>query len=240
MKAKRKKGDGCVYQRGTVWWIKYSRDGKPYPETSGSTKERDARKLLKKRLGEIASGRFVGPDADKVKVRELAEDYLNDYRVNARKRMDKAERMVKRYDEDGKEIDSELIAYFGDSKAHNVGTDAVKKYIAQRLEAGAANASINRELAALKRMFSLGLQAETIYRKPHIPMLQENNVRKGFFEYGEFVAFRNTLPESFKPVVTFAFYTGWRKQEILSLKWNQVDLNARTGHRQLSCACLWS
>jgi integrase len=29
-------------------------------------------------------------------------------------------------------------------------------------------------------------------------------------------------------VVTFAYYTGWRKQEILSLKWNQIDLNART------------
>jgi integrase len=72
------------------------------------------------------------------------------------------------------------------------------------------------------------LQAEKIYRKPYIPMLQENNVRKGFFEHGEFVAFRNALPDYLKPVVTFAYYTGWRKQEILSLKWNQVDLNART------------
>jgi integrase len=228
MKAKRKKGEGCVYQRGSVWWIKYSRDGKPYAESSESTKERDARKLLKRRLGEIASGRFVGPDAEKVKVRELAEDYLNDYRVNARKSLDKAERMVKRFDDDDNEADSELMACFGDCKAHNVGTDAVKKYIAQRLEAGAANASINRELAALKRMYSLGLQAEKIYRKPYIPMLQENNVRNGFFEYGEFVAFRNALPDYFKPVVTFAYYTGWRKHEILSLKWNQVDLNART------------
>jgi integrase len=59
-------------------------------------------------------------------------------------------------------------------------------------------------------------------------MLKENNARKGFFEHGEFIAFRNALPEYFKPVVTFAYYTGWRKQEILSLKWNQVDLNGRT------------
>ena len=77
-------------------------------------------------------------------------------------------------------------------------------------------------------MYNLGLQSETIYRKPYIPMLKENNARKGFFEHGEFIAFRNALPEYFKPVVTFAYYTGWRKQEILSLKWNQVDLNART------------
>ena len=77
-------------------------------------------------------------------------------------------------------------------------------------------------------MYNLRLQSETIHRKPYIPMLKENNARKGFFEHGEFVAFRNALPEYLQPLVTFAYYTGWRKQEILSLKWNQVDLNART------------
>jgi len=223
---KGKKGNGSVFQRGAVWWVKYYRNGKAYRESSGSDKETDARKLLRKRLGEMAVGRFIGPDAERVPIRELAEDYLNDYRVNARKSLDKAERMVKRHD-DGKEMDSELMAYFGDCKAHSMATDTVKKYIAQRLATGAANATVNRELAALKRMFNLGLEAEKIHRKPYIPMLKESNARQGFFEYGEFVAFRDALPDYFKPVVTFAYYTGWRKQEILSLRWNQVDLNAR-------------
>jgi integrase len=225
---KGKKGNGSVFHRGAIWWIKYYRNGKAYRETSGSEKESDAQKLLKRRLGEIAIGRFIGPDAERVTIRELAADYLNDYRVNTRKSLDKAERMVKRYDDDSNEIDSELMAFFGDCRAHSLGTDAVKKYVAQRLAAGAANATMNRELAALKRMFNLGLQAEKIHRKPYIPMLKENNARQGFFEHGEFVAFRNALPDYFKAVVTFAYYTGWRKQEILSLKWNQVDLNART------------
>ena len=173
-------------------------------------------------------GRFVGPDAERVTVRELAAQYLNDYRVNARKSLDKAVRMVKRADEEGVEKDSPLMAYFGDCKAHLLGTNLVKAYVSSRQEQSAANATINRELAALKRMFSLGLQAEMIHRRPYIPMLKENNARQGFFEHSEFVAFRNALPDYMKPVVTFAYYTGWRKEEILSLKWNQVDLNART------------
>ena len=144
------------------------------------------------------------------------------------KSLDKAERMVKRYDEEDKETDSGMMAYFGDLKAHSVGTDRVRAYTAKRIEEGAANATINRELAALKRMFNLGIQAEKTHRKPYIPMLKENNVRTGFFEHGEFVAFRGALPAYLEPVATFAYYTGWRKQNILTLKWNQVDLNART------------
>jgi integrase len=222
---KRKKG---VYLRGAVYWIKYYRNGKAYRESSGSKKESDACKLLKRRLGEITLGRFVGPDAERVTIRELAADYLNDYRVNGRKSLEKAEEMVWRLDDEREKKDSRLMAYFGDCKAHSLRADMVSAYISQRLEQGATNATINRELAAFKRMFNLGLKSERIYRKPYIPMLKEDNVRAGFFEYGEFIALRNALPEYLKAVVTFAYYTGWRKQEILSLKWNQVDLNART------------
>jgi integrase len=225
---KRKKGNGSIFQRGAVYWIKYYRNGKPYRETSGSDKESEARKLLKKRLGEIALGRFVGPDAERVTIRELAEDYLNDYRVNGRKSLEKAEEMVTRLDDEGNKKDSPLMANFGDCKAHSLRADMVNAYVSQRLEKGAANATINRELAALKRMYNLGLKSERIYRKPYIPMLKEDNVRAGFFEHGEFIALRNALPAYFKPVATFAYYTGWRKQEILTLRWNQVDLNART------------
>jgi hypothetical protein len=41
-------------------------------------------------LGEIVTGRFYGPEADRVTVRDLAEDYLNDYRINGKKTLDKA------------------------------------------------------------------------------------------------------------------------------------------------------
>lgn len=212
-----RRGAGSTYRRGSVFWIKFYRSGQSYRETSGSSKESDARKLLKRRLGEMVSGKFIGPEADKVTIRELAEDFETDYRVNGKKSLDRAKRAV-----------SQLLAFFGDCRAHNVSTDLIRRYVAMRLEKKAANATINRELAALKRMYTLGLQAERINRRPHIPMLQENNVRRGFFEYAEFLALRSALPGYLKHVVTFAYYTGCRKQEILSLRWNQIDLEART------------
>lgn len=224
---KQHRGAGSIYLRGAVWWIQYWRHGKCYRESSHCHKESVARGLLKRRQGEIALGRFIGPEADKVTVRELAADYLTDYQVNDKASLDKAERLLKRHDNDGKEIDSEFMRFFGDFRAHNVTTDQVKRYIAQRKEKGAANGTVNRELSGLKRMFNLGIQAEKIYRKPYIPMLQEGSPRAGFFEHGEFIALRDASPDYFKPVVTFAYFTGWRKEEILSLRWNQVDLSAR-------------
>ena len=58
-------------------------------------------------------------------------------------------------------------------------------------------------------------------------MLEEHNVRQVFFERSEFLKFRAALPDYLKPVVTFAYFTGWRRGKILWLRWNQVDLTAR-------------
>lgn len=60
-------------------------------------------------------------------------------------------------------------------------------------------------------------------RVPYIPMLRENNTRKGFFEHGDFVALRDELPEYLKGFVTFTYKTGWRVSEIENLTWNQAD-----------------
>jgi hypothetical protein len=46
--------------------------------------------------------------------------------------------------------------------------------------------------------------------KPHIPMLQEDNVRKGFFEPEQFQSILSHMPEHVKPVAHFAYITGGR------------------------------
>lgn len=211
--------DGHIYKRGDVYWIKYYRDGKPYYESSKSTKEAEAKRLLRKRLGQIAEGAFFGLRPEKVRFEELAEDFLNDYRINGKRSLDKAQRSVKH-----------LHGFFGGIRAMDITTDKVRVYIKARQEDGYANAEINRELAALKRMFNLALQQSPpkVRHKPYIPMLKEHNIRTGFFEHDDYVALWAALPGELRPVVTFAYYTGWRKQEILGLTWDRVDLRART------------
>lgn len=207
-------GMGRLYQRGRIWWVRYYHNGQECNESSRSEKEADAKKLLKKRFGEIALGRFAGPKADKVTLAELAEDLLTDYRIRGRKNQRQIKSKV-----------AHLLAAFGHDRAKSVTTDRIKAYIAKRQEAGTSAAQINRELAALKRMFNLAVQAEKLPSIPYIPSLTENNVRTGFFEYEEFLALREALPPFLRPVVTFGYYTAWRVTEVLGLQWRQVDLD---------------
>jgi len=101
----------------------------------------------------------------------------------------------------------------------NIMTADVHAYITARLDAHAAAATINRELSALKRMFSLAIHAGKLLQRLHIALLREDNIRRGFFEHEQFESVRRHLPAALKPVVTFAYLTGWRaRSEILSLQ----------------------
>lgn len=207
---------GSIYKRGNIYWLKYYQDGKPIRESSKSSREADARKLLRKREGEIAEGKRPGVYFDRVSFDDLAADYILDYKVNGKKTLAKAERVVRLH----------LEPFFGRYSATRINTPLIRKYIAYRLDQGASNATINRELSAIKRMFNLASSCTPpkVAQVPYIPMLKEQNVRRGFFEHDEFLALREALPPHLKGMVTFAYKSGWRVGEITGLTWNMVDL----------------
>jgi integrase len=210
---------GSIYKRGAVYWIKYYRNGVPMRESAGSDKEKGAKDLLKQREGDIVRGVPVTARTNRVTFNELAEDVVNDYRTNGKRSLDDVIRNFERH----------LAPFFGGSKAANITTVDIRRYIAARQDAGAANATINRELAALKRAFSLGIEAGKLTHRPKVPMLREDNARKGFFERKQFEALRAHLPAPIQSVVTFLYVTGWRvDSEVLPLQWRQVDFAAGT------------
>jgi integrase len=207
---------GSIYKRGKTNWVQYYNNGKKYAESSKSKKKMVATQLLKRREGEISQGKLPGVHFDKVTFVELADEFLDDYIINNRRSLTRAKRSVKH-----------LKDKFEHFIIPAITTPKVTEYVKFRLDEGAANATINRELAALKRMLNLGAQQTPpkVDRVVHIPMLEENNVRKGFFEPGNYMALRDSLPDYLIPYVIFAYKIGWRESEISGLTWNKVDLD---------------
>ena len=204
---------GSLYRRGRFWWIKYYVDGRPIRESAKTERESEARKLLKLREGAAAGGIPVLPKADRLRVDDLLRDLLNDYRVNGKRSLDKARRSARR-----------LSAALGARRAASLTGAEIRGYIALRQGEGAANATINRELAALKRAFSLAIANQSLRFRPNIPMLTESNIRTGFLSEAEVAGLVKLLPRPLQLVALFAAFSGWRKREVLWLTWSNVDM----------------
>lgn len=210
------RGLGNVYLRGRVWWVQYCHRGHVYRESSGSNTKSVALKLLRRRHAEMGQGRVIGPDVERTTFEDLAGMLLDDYAVNGRLSIQSVKRAV-----------SHLRRFFGPSLAMEITEDRILAYVRARQEEGAANATINRELAALKRAFRLGQKARKVALRPEIGLLKENNIRKGFFEPAQFRAVVERIPEDLSPVIETAYITGWRvASEVLTRQWRHVDLVA--------------
>jgi integrase len=198
-----------------TWMMKLWVGGKPLKRSSRTTSRAMASKQLEHWKAQIRQGTYV-PDADQTRFDDLVTLLLDEYRANERKSLDRVKAAV-----------DHLKEFFTGWRAQAVSTDRILAYVRYRQQQQAANATINRELAALKRMFRLGERAGKIVRRPFIDLLQEHNARTGFFEREEFDAVLAHLPDDLQAVFTVAYLTGWRvKSELLTRQWAHVDFQS--------------
>ena len=215
----RQKGEGCIYRPkdSRFWWIRYSSNGNRFWESTKTEKKTLAAKILQQRLRELNDGTFIEPQGRTIRLSVLAEELLRDYRNNERSSLSDVELRWKKH----------LYPFFGNRRAATFSTSLLNKYIDHRKQEGARNATINRELAACKRMFRLGLDQEPpmVARMPKFPKrLEENNVRQGYLcdpEYDELVVHCNKF--WLRTFLAIAYNYGWRLREILNLRVKQVD-----------------
>ncbi len=226
--AKRKhhrlRGTGSLFrQKGrAIWMMKYCVNGKAIYQSTGKTDRVAAERVLQRKLREIAAGEFIEPKLERTTVAELAGDTWRDYRQKGNASLHDAVTRWERH----------LKPVFGHLKA--VGSDLLHGYIEKRKQEGAANSTINRELALLRRMLRLGSQADPpkVRRVPRFPKLQEDNIRTGFLEDTQYAKLQAECAKEglwLRAMLEVAYTYGWRESELLNMRVKQVEFSAVEG-----------
>jgi integrase len=209
-------GFGSIYRRGERWAVEFWKGGVQHRESARTTSEQEAIAHLRKRVEEFARGKYVGARSPRVTVADLLKLVTADYATTG----NRSGRTLKY------RVDA-LASELGHLRVTNVSSSAVEAYKANRLSEGKAKATINRELACLKRAYRLAesnrpplVRAHCV---PSIELYREDNVRRALLDYPDYVALLAHLPAPIDDAVTFAYLTGWRRAEVLGLTWLEVD-----------------
>jgi integrase len=228
------RGAGRIFTRpnSSAIWIAYSHRGKEVRESvdkhlrangvARPATKVDAKRLLKLRLKQIGADLlgarvFIGPQQERVLMCDLLDALETDLTLRQAASLPALKSHLKR-----------VRAAFGDRRAIDVSADSTDRYIESRLSDGAANATINRETGLLAQAFRLGVDRQRISAALRIRKLSEKgNARQGFFEKVDFEKMVRHLTHYLKSFVKFGYYSGWRRGEIRSLRWTDVDLAAR-------------
>ena len=145
---RRERGTGSLFRPAgrQIWMARLYVPtlGRHKKRSTGTPDRQRAERFLAKWRADVLGGTWL-PQVDKTTFADLAQMLRDDYQANHRRSQTRMEFAL-----------VHLTAAFGGHRARAIGTQQVLTYRVQRQEAGAKNATINRELATLKRMFRLG------------------------------------------------------------------------------------
>lgn len=214
------RGDGRIFRRGDTWWISYYHQGEEFRESTRSSDERVARKLLRQRQRETGADKlglqaFVTPAESRRTVGELLDALEHDYRLRGKLSPSVKSHLARARDA------------FGEERAVTLTAKAIDEFIEKALEDCKAPATINRCTQLLGQAYKLAIKRRELATAPHIRRLPEKNARQGFFEPDEVISVVEHLPAYLKDACRFGYLSGWRRGEIFTLQWTDVDQKAR-------------
>jgi integrase len=202
-----------------LWHLKYYAKGKVIQVPSGTDDYDEALAMLRKRMAEASTRENYSDQPERVRMGQLFDLLLGDYRYQERKSTYDTELRVKRH----------LRPFFGERKAQAVGTSILRQFVELRRRQKAAAATINKELSFVRRAMKLGAQEDPplVLRVPHFEMLPVDNVREGTLEHELYRTLRDSLPRYARIALVISYHTGARKGEIRGIRKEKVDLKAK-------------
>jgi len=205
------------------WWMSFTHQGRLYRRSTETADKKLAEKIYAKVLTLIAEGKWFEVDEAREHIfEEMAQKYLTEYC-----KAHKAESTTKR---DDRYIALHLMPFFGGLTLDKITPKLVSQYKTDRLRVNKLG-TVAIDLRILSKMFNLAVKEwewckENPVAKVSIGKLH-NEVDR-WLTYEEEKSLLTHLPTWLKEIVFFALNTGMRQNEILSLRWSDVDLFRKT------------
>jgi integrase len=209
-----------LYQRGKSWYYDFQYRGERYTGCIGPISRTVAKEVMAKKKAEAVEGRYELPSKKLTpKLEEFAKEYFAYYRANRRPRS--AERHETSY--------RAMHSTFGHARLADITPLAIERYKRQRKDEGVSEATINRELAFLKNLFTKAIECGMTAENPvkRVRLYREQDGRTRYLTEDEESRLLACCGPQLQPLVITALHTGFRASELRSLTWNDVDFRRR-------------
>lgn len=208
-----------IFQKGKNWYIDYYYKGRRKRKKIGPSKKL-AMQVLKDVQLKIARGEYLGIfDEKKVPFEDFAQQYLA---------YSKANKAWSTYFRRDRFNINNLVPYFKGKYLFEITPEMIERYKAERLER-VTPASVNRELACLKHMFTKAIEWGYVKVNPAkaVRRLKEPPGRLRYLSLDEIQALLKACSEHVRPIVVTALNTGMRRSELFNLRWLDIDFKNR-------------
>jgi len=197
------------------WYVDFTVQGKRIRQFGGYTKEQARNTLAKlriERLDERLGFRKSG-QRERVLFEKFADDFLEEYCKQNKRSWQRDEFSL-----------NSLKEFFKGETLQSLGPEKIERFKAKR-KAEVSPATVNRELACLKTMFSKAVEWGRTEKNPatKVKKFRENPSRERILSPEEARRLIECAGPGIRPVLIVALNTGMRRGEILSLKWADVD-----------------
>jgi len=206
----------AIFKKRKNWYIDYYSKGRRLRKKIGPSKKL-AEQVLKDVQVKIAKREYLGVlEEKKIPFEEYGEQYRDYAKVN---------KSLSTYEHSDRFNIDHLISFFKGKYLFEIESPMIEKYKAARLEQ-VAPATVNRELACLKHMYSKAIEWGLVKSNPAktVKLLKEPPGRLRYLMPEEVQRLLTFCASHIRPIVVTAVNTGMRKSEILRLRWSKVDL----------------
>jgi integrase len=211
--------DGTLfrYEGVATWFSSYYQHGVERRRSTKTTDFKAARKVHRGFLNALAAERDGGkalpaPMAARMTVSELLDQLEADFRLRGVKWWAQAKYHA--------QVIRDALGAF---RAAKLTPSDVDRYIEARQHEDYRDASINRQTGLLRQALRLAHKRGTLPNVIEVRHLTENNARQGFLERSDLEAVVAALPDYLQDFTRFAYLTAWRRGELLTLTWADVD-----------------